>query len=47
MDTEQELRQEEFNEEQEAYEEQIDRERSLERQERGYNDGQKYSVRNC
>lgn len=35
MVTEEELREEEFNGEQEAYEEQIDRERSLERQERG------------
>lgn len=38
MVTEEELREEEFNEEQEACQEQIDRERSLERQERGYND---------
>ena len=36
MDTEEELRQEEFNEEQEAYEEEIDARRSLERQERSY-----------
>ena len=36
MDTQEELRQEEFNEEQEAYEEAIDARRSLERQERGY-----------
>lgn len=36
MVTEKELREEEFNEEQETYEEQIDRERSLDNYERGY-----------